>query len=88
VVLELSTHFFFLQSIAYQSHLLEYTNSVTLCGYFVLLGISFYVKYLVIYGFAATLARFDLLLPPGEPRCVVHIGSYAEMWRFVVFCVT
>ena len=84
LLLELSAHFLYTQSLIYQHSLLEKCDDFTFCSYFIVLGISFHMKYLVMYGTGNTLARFDLLMPPPEPRCVVHVGSYTDMWRCVL----
>ncbi|XP_072565552.1 protein-cysteine N-palmitoyltransferase HHAT isoform X4 [Paramormyrops kingsleyae] len=41
----------------------------------------FYVKYLVLFGLPALLARLDGLEPPPLPRCVSTMYSFTGMWR-------
>uniref|UniRef100_A0A3B3QFZ7 Hedgehog acyltransferase n=1 Tax=Paramormyrops kingsleyae TaxID=1676925 RepID=A0A3B3QFZ7_9TELE len=43
----------------------------------------FYVKYLVLFGLPALLARLDGLEPPPLPRCVSTMYSFTGMWRYI-----
>lgn len=45
-------------------------------------GLLFYLKYVVIFGISALLARTDGLTPPQSPMCISRISLYSNMWRY------
>ncbi|OCT79367.1 protein-cysteine N-palmitoyltransferase HHAT isoform X1 [Xenopus laevis] len=78
---ELMIHLMYMHAI-YSSHsLLERTSCWALGGLALSQVLFFYVKYLVLYGLPALIARLDGLDPPALPRCVSTMYSFTGIWR-------
>ena len=82
-MVELAAHYLYFESLTYQPRLIEKCDNSATCHWSVIVcyGLRFYVHYLVRYGIALTVTRFDLLIPPKEPRCIARMGSFNEIRR-------
>ena len=81
--MEFALHYFYLESLKYQHHLIEDFDDSPACTWSLVLlyNVLFFVKYHIVYGIASTLTRFDWLIPPPEPRCLARVGSMSEVRR-------
>lgn len=75
-------HFFYAHALIENSVVLGKENRwvLTAVGYFV--GQFFMMKYIVIFGLPAQLARIDGFEPPTVPACVSYIYCYTDMWKY------
>ncbi|KAI1303171.1 Protein-cysteine N-palmitoyltransferase HHAT [Halotydeus destructor] len=81
LVLELMLHFIYSSSMQFYPEITDQMDGWTLCGFGYALPCLFYMKYLVMYGFASGVARLDGIELPPPPVCVtrIHLSSY--LWR-------
>ena len=64
-----------------QSTALKAVSLFTLAGIGYCHGQFFMVKYLVMFGLPASVARVDNLDPPLGPKCIAYIHLYSDMWK-------
>ncbi|GFN82301.1 protein-cysteine n-palmitoyltransferase hhat [Plakobranchus ocellatus] len=79
--MEFSLHYMYFGAIA-QNGVLNKLSFWALAAIGHLAGQFFMIKYVVIYGFAGQLGRFDGVNPYSEPRCISWVYSYTDMWRY------
>ncbi|GFN82293.1 protein-cysteine n-palmitoyltransferase hhat [Plakobranchus ocellatus] len=79
--MEFSLHYLYFSALALNS-VLNKLSFWALLAVGHLAGQFFMIKYMVIYGFAGQLGRFDGVNPYSEPRCISWIYSYTDMWRY------
>ena len=60
---------------------LKAVSLFTLAGIGYCQGQFFMVKYLVMFGLPAGVARVDNLDPPQGPKCIAYIHLYSDMWK-------
>ena len=75
-------HFLYAHAINGNSLVLAKQSRWTLAAIGYLLGQFFMVKYLVLFGLPAQLARLDGFEPPAVPACISYIYCYSDMWKF------
>lgn len=77
---ELILHFFYFNSLQHSSAL-KTVSLFTVAGIGYCQGQFFMVKYLVMFGLPASVARVDNLDPPLGPKCISYIHLYSDMWK-------
>ena len=79
--MDVSLHFLYFGALAYNSALKQLSLwALVSVGHST--GQFFMVKYLVIYGLAGQLGRFDGVAAPPEPCCISWVYSYTDMWKY------
>ncbi|KAM3930092.1 protein-cysteine N-palmitoyltransferase HHAT isoform 2-T2 [Leptodactylus fuscus] len=78
---ELMIHTMYMHAMYSSYDLLNEVSYWTLGGLALAQVLFFYVKYLVLYGFAALIVQLDGLSAPALPRCVSTMYSFAGIWR-------
>ncbi|XP_076445674.1 protein-cysteine N-palmitoyltransferase HHAT-like [Babylonia areolata] len=74
-------HFIYPHAINGNSTVLAQQSRMTIAAIGYSLGQLFMVKYLVLFGLPAQLARLDGFEPPAVPACISYIYCYSDMWR-------
>lgn len=78
---ELSLHFVYVNATMYHPDFVKNLDSWSLYGYGYAMGQFFHLKYVVMYGIATTLAKFDNVQTPKTPCCIGRVHLYSQMWR-------
>ena len=78
---ELILHFLYFNSLQQSYSALKAVSLFTLAGIGYCQGQFFMVKYLVMFGVPASVARVDNLDPPLGPKCISYIHLYSDMWK-------
>lgn len=81
-VIEISLHFFYSSTLNYYLDSIVVKNDWSLHGIGFCMAQIFYLKYLIYYGLAGTIAKFDGFDSPPPPKCVNRIHLYSNMWRY------
>ena len=79
--IELILHFMYFNSLQQSYAALKAVSLFTLAGIGYCQGQFFMVKYLVMFGLPAGVARVDNLDPPQGPKCIAYIHLYSDMWK-------
>ncbi|CAG5127007.1 unnamed protein product [Candidula unifasciata] len=81
VFLEFQAHFLYHNAIASNPALFEQTTYSAVAGVGFWHGQYFMMKYVVFYGLASQICRFDGLSPVARPRCLSWVYSFADIWK-------
>ena len=54
---------------------------LTLSGIGFCMANFFYLKYIVIYGFASCITNYENFETPAQPKCIFRIHLYSDLWR-------
>ena len=79
--MELTLHFLYFNSLQQSWSALKAVSLFTLIGIGYCQGQFFMVKYVVMFGLPASVARVDHLDPPLGPKCISYIHLYSDMWK-------
>ena len=79
---ELWLHFIYISSLGYEIALFRKMDLWTLSGLSSSKGLFFMMKYLSLYGITRPLMKIDGIEPPDQPKCILHIHRYSDMWRY------
>ena len=75
-------HYLYVHAINSNSAVLAKQSRWTLAAIGYLLGQLFMVKYVVLFGLPAQVARLDGFEPPTVPACISYIYCYSDMWKY------
>lgn len=78
---EISLHFIYVNATTYHPHFVMSLDPWSLYGYGYTMGQFFHIKYVVMYGIATALAKFENVQVPNTPRCIGRVHLYSDMWR-------
>ena len=81
VMNSLMLHFIYPHAINSNSHTLAKQSRWTLVAIGFVLGQFFMMKYVVLFGLPAQVARLDGFEPPSIPACISYIYCYSDMWK-------
>ena len=79
---ELWLHFIYISSLGYEIALFRKMDLWTLSGLSWSKGLFFMMKYLSLYGITRPFMKVDGIEPPDQPKCILHIHRYSDMWRY------
>ena len=79
--IEFMLHFMYFNAIQNSFEVLQRVPLFTLAGLGYCHGQFFMMKYLVMFGYPGTIAKFDNLEPPDPPKCITYIYLYSDMWK-------
>lgn len=80
--IEFILHFFYFNALQHNLSVIEDMDLWTLAGMGYCQGQFFMVKYIVMFGIPAVVARICGMDPPAGPKCVAHIYTYSDMWKY------
>lgn len=78
---EIVLHYVYVNAIIYHPDFVKNLNNWSLYGYGYAMGQFFHLKYVVMYGIATSLAKFENIQTPKTPRCIGRVHLYSDMWR-------
>ncbi|CAG5127008.1 unnamed protein product, partial [Candidula unifasciata] len=82
VFLEFQVHFLYHNAIASNPALFEQATYSAVAGLGFWHNQYFMMKYVVFYGSASQICRFDGLSPVARPRCLSWVYSFADIWKY------
>ncbi|XP_064600763.1 protein-cysteine N-palmitoyltransferase HHAT-like [Liolophura sinensis] len=82
VVIEFTLHYFYFHSLQGSLSVMMKVPLWGLAGIGYLHGQFFMMKYVVMFGFPACVAKVDGLNPPEGPKCISRICYYSDMWKY------
>lgn len=81
VFTEISLHFVYVNATMFHPDFVRNLDYWSLYGYGYAMGQFFHLKYVVMYGLATTLAKFENVEVPKTPHCIGRVHLYSKMWR-------
>ena len=78
---EFILHFMYFNALQHNFTVLRTVSLFTLAGLGYSHGQFFMLKYHVMFGLPASVARLDNLDPPRGPKCISYIYLYSDMWK-------
>lgn len=79
---EFILHFFYFNALQHNLSVIEDMDLWTLSGIGYCQGQFFMIKYTVMFGIPSVVARTCGIEPPAGPKCIGHIYTYSDMWKF------
>ncbi|VDI61392.1 Hypothetical predicted protein [Mytilus galloprovincialis] len=79
---EFILHFFYFNALQHNLSVIEDMDLWTLSGIGYCQGQFFMIKYTVMFGIPSVVARTCGIEPPAGPKCIGHIYTYSDMWKY------
>ncbi|XP_077296557.1 protein-cysteine N-palmitoyltransferase Rasp [Arctopsyche grandis] len=80
--IEFCLHFVYFNALQYDLKIIEMMPGWCFYGGGLWMGLYFYFKYLITYGFTGSLTAFDDIAPETPPRCILRVHLYSQMWKY------
>lgn len=79
---DFALHFIYVFYLEQNITVVKSLNPWALYGFGYLMGQFFHCHYVVSYGIGITMAKFDRMDPPSQPKCIGRIHFYSDMWKY------
>lgn len=79
---EFILHFLYFNALQHNLSVIQDMDLWTLAGIGYCQGQFFMNKYTVMFGLPSVVARISGIEPPSGPKCVAHIYTYSDMWKY------